>query len=232
MRARWSAVCLNCGFPLPGAPGGARASGVGPPPGGSSSSALPWLLVGGAVLGVLVIGGGLLLSFAVLRSPSSASAPVGVAASAPAVATSPIETPSAVVATGAGGAGGGAGTDGLDAGGAAKLPLDPLTPQQLDELEGNYGCALDDTPTFKCRIANGELEKLEGSQRFKGPVSKLPNGNFNFSGTFFCPFGACTHPVAATFVRQAAGRYVGKFGPNSVPGGGPGGERVVLTKTR
>jgi hypothetical protein len=108
----------------------------------------------------------------------------------------------------------------------------PLTDEEKDQLEGNYQCAMDDTPLFPCRVSNGVLEKLAGSQRFKGPISKLPGGNLSFSGSFFCPFGDCTHPVACTFVRQSAGKYVGKFGPNSVPGGGPGGERVVLNKVR
>lgn len=115
---------------------------------------------------------------------------------------------------------------------AASKNSAPLTDDEKDQLEGNYQCAMDDTPMFACRISGGVLEKLAGSQRFKGPISKLAGGNLSFSGSFFCPFGACTHPVACTFVRQSAGKFVGKFGPNSVPGGGPGGERVVLNKVR
>jgi hypothetical protein len=108
----------------------------------------------------------------------------------------------------------------------------PLTAAELDALPGNYTCKMDDTPAFACRIAGGRLEKLAGSQRFKGPITKLANGDLAFTGTFFCPFGDCTHPVATTFVRRGPGRYIGKFGPNAVPGGGPGGERVVLNKVR
>jgi hypothetical protein len=115
---------------------------------------------------------------------------------------------------------------------SAKVASAPLSDEEKDQLEGNYTCAMDDTPNFPCRVSSGTLEKLAGSQRFKGPISKQSNGNLSFSGTFFCPFGDCTHPVACTFVRQSAGKYVGKFGPNSVPGGGPGGERVVLNKVR
>jgi hypothetical protein len=115
---------------------------------------------------------------------------------------------------------------------SAKVASAPLTDEEKDQLEGNYTCAMDDTPNFPCRVSGGTLEKLAGSQRFRGPISKQSNGNLSFSGTFFCPFGDCTHPVACTFVRQSAGKYVGKFGPNSVPGGGPGGERVVLNKVR
>jgi hypothetical protein len=115
---------------------------------------------------------------------------------------------------------------------SAKVAAAPLSDEEKDQLEGNYTCAMDDTPNFPCRVSNGVLEKLAGSQRFKGPISKQPGGNLSFSGSFFCPFGDCTHPVACTFVRQSAGKYVGKFGPNSVPGGGPGGERVVLNKVR
>jgi hypothetical protein len=115
---------------------------------------------------------------------------------------------------------------------SAKPVSAPLTDEEKDQLEGNYTCAMDDTPNFPCRVSGGVLEKLAGSQRFKGPISKQSGGNLSFSGSFFCPFGDCTHPVACTFVRQSAGKYVGKFGPNSVPGGGPGGERVVLNKVR
>lgn len=108
----------------------------------------------------------------------------------------------------------------------------PLTDQERDQLAGNYTCQIDDTATFPCRVSGGVLEKLGGSQRFKGPITKLSNGSLAFSGSFFCPSGDCTHPVAATFIRQSAGHYVGHFGKNDVPGGGPGGERVVLVKVR
>ena len=108
----------------------------------------------------------------------------------------------------------------------------PLSDAEKDQLDGTYMCGMDDTPNFPCRVSNGILEKLGGSQRFKGPISKQPGGNLTFSGTFFCPFGDCTHPVACTFVRQAPGKYLGKFGPNSIPGGGPGGEHVALVKVR
>lgn len=109
-----------------------------------------------------------------------------------------------------------------------------LSLAELERVEGNYKCAMDDTPAFACRIADGTLEKLGGSQRFKGPITALPSGDLAFRGTFFCPWGSCTHPVAATFVKQAPGLYVGHFGPNEDPsnGGGPGGERVVLNKVK
>lgn len=115
---------------------------------------------------------------------------------------------------------------------AAAVSTAPLTEEELDEIEGNYKCAMDDTPQFPCRISNSVLEKLGGSQRFRGPITKNSSGGFSFSGTFFCPFGDCTHPVACTFARTSAGHYACRFGPNSVPGGGPGGEHVVLTKVR
>jgi hypothetical protein len=105
----------------------------------------------------------------------------------------------------------------------------PLTDAERDELEGDYTCSIDDTAPFRCRVAGGQLEKLAGSQRFRGPVRKLPNGSLSFSGTFFCPFGDCTRPVAATFVRQGPGRYVGTFPQNAQ---GSGNERVVLVKAR
>ncbi len=115
---------------------------------------------------------------------------------------------------------------------STKVPAAPLTEAELDTLEGNYTCSMDDTPAFPCRISNSVLEKLAGSQRFRGPIVKNSNGGFSFSGTFFCPFGDCTHPVACTFTRTSAGHYSCRFGSNSVPGGGPGGEHVVLSKAR
>ena len=115
---------------------------------------------------------------------------------------------------------------------SAPISTAPLTEEELDTIEGNYKCAMDDTPQFPCRISNGVLEKLGGSQRFRGPIAKNSSGGFSFSGTFFCPFGDCTHPVACTFTRTSAGHYSCRFGPNSVPGGGPGGEHVVLSKVR
>jgi hypothetical protein len=210
---RWSTVCLSCGHPLDPMAGAASAR--------QSSSAVIWWVLGGAALFLLlaVVGGGLLVARAVLSdSRSSApSEPVGTVTAVPTSTQPPIVASVASVAPSAS---------------ASAKPNAPLSAAELDDLPGNYTCSLDDTPPFRCRIQNGILEKLDGSQRFKGPVTKQGDGNLAFSGTFFCPFGDCTHPVATTFIRQGPGRYVGKFGPNSVPGGGPGGERVVLNKVR
>jgi hypothetical protein len=115
---------------------------------------------------------------------------------------------------------------------AKPVPPPPLTDEERDALPGNYTCSIDDTPAFRCRVANNILEKLDGSQRFRGPVSKVGGGNLSFSGTYFCPFGACTRAISTTFVRQGPGRYVGRFPPSNSPGSGGGNERVVLTKVR
>jgi hypothetical protein len=199
-----SPVCLTCGQPF------LRPSMTGAAPKGSST--LIWVGVGLfcalCLVAILIAGGVFLASQGVFDDKP----PPKRATAAPIVVQPPVTSTVASSAT-------------------TSQPA-PLTDEERDELAGNYTCSLDDTPAFRCRIANNTLEKLDGSQRFKGPVRKLGGGNLGFSGTFFCPFGACTHPVSTTFIRQGPGRYVGKFGPNSVPGGGPGGERVVLTKVR
>lgn len=178
--------------------------------GNSSSSSVIWIVLGvGAFLAILIVMAAGFVAFR-LKADASAATPTSTVAIE---STADTATASASASS-------------------APKNSAPLTDEEKDQLEGNYQCAMDDTPMFSCRISNGVLEKLAGSQRFKGPISKLPGGNLSFSGSFFCPFGACTHPVACTFDRQSAGKYIGKFGPNSVPGGGPGGERVVLNKVR
>jgi hypothetical protein len=230
-----SPQCMSCGAPFPVAMPAYGAMPMGHPgmPRKSSSSALWWvlgiaggfLLLSGLGVGILVVAtasqvqdSSLTTSAATVTAPTETATFVPVVPTAPTVTADPFATaiPSATAVASAG----------------AKPVAAPLSPAELEELSGNYTCSMDDTPPFQCRIANNVLEKLGGSQRFRGPVTKLSGGNFSFSGTFFCPFGACDHPVATTFIRQSPGRYVGKFGPNSVPGGGPGGERVVLTKVR
>jgi hypothetical protein len=206
-------MCLSCGHPF-GAPGFPPTQA---PTSTTSSPAIWWLTGVIVVLGLLTLGA---VGLLILRS-SGSSAPPPASADAAAleggVAAPGAPTLAEVV-------------DASTAGDAGPPKAAPLTEAERDELNGSYTCSMDDTPTFPCRIANGTLEKLAGSQRFRGPIRKVGGGNLEFSGTFFCPFGDCTHPVATTFIRQGPGRYVGKFGPNSIPGGGPGGERVVLTK--
>ena len=175
----------------------------------SGSSALWWLLGCGGLVVLFVVAAVAFVAFRVTETKSTESSTTTVI----------VESAASAAAS-------------ASASASAKVASAPLSDEERDQLEGNYTCAMDDTPNFPCRVSGGTLEKLAGSQRFKGPISKQSNGNLSFSGSFFCPFGDCTHPVACTFVRQVAGKYVGKFGPNSVPGGGPGGERVVLNKVR
>lgn len=182
-----------------------------PPPAASKGSPLLWVAVGGLATIVLVGAIGVL----VLLRTSSRSSDANAAADASLA-------PVLLVVDAASSA------DAAPSASAVKPP--PLTDEERDELAGNYTCSIDDTAAFPCRVANGTLEKTAGSQRFRGPIKKLPDGNLSFSGTFFCPFGDCTRPVACTFVRQGPGRYVGRFGPDA--SGGPGNERIVLNKVR
>lgn len=194
--------CHSCGAPLPQMQSG----------GGGGSSAVVWVV---GLVAIFAILGGCFVAFLLLR------APVEQPKTLPPTTTITVfsDTPSATASAPASAA-------------PAATVAAPLTAAELDVLEGNYQCSMDDTPSFPCRISNGVLEKLGGSQRFRGPITKRADGGFSFTGTFFCPFGDCTHPVACTFSRTSPGHYSCKFGPNSVPGGGPGGEHVVLGKVR
>lgn len=202
-----SLTCLSCGHPYAVPP-----SAIVRPSATGTGTGL-WLLVG--VLGLLFAGSTtiavVLFAQRADARDDDAGAPIALQQDAQAA---PLAAPLASASA----------SGSASASASAKPAVSPLSDEELDELAGNYTCKMDDTPAFPCRIAGGTLEKLAGSQRFKGPVSKLGNGNLAFSGTFFCPFGDCTGPVATTFVRRGPGRYVGNFGP--------GGERVVLVKVR
>lgn len=198
-----TAICLTCGQPFPAGVIGNGARGGG--------SALPIVL---AMIAIGCVVSATVAIFLGRASHKDASPPSTTDASS----GIPVLAPVASVE--------------VDASASAKPIAPVLSDAERDQLPGSYTCSMDDSPAFTCRIEGGVLEKVGGSQRFKGPIRKLANGDLQFSGTFFCPFGDCTHPVAATFARKAPGRYVGQFGPNSVRGGGPGGERVVLVKVR
>lgn len=194
--------CHSCGAPLPQTSTG----------GGGISTATVVILGLVAIFAIAAVAAIVIVLFA--RSPEPAAKQPGTVTTITVQADTPSDSASA------------------SASASASVSSAPLTEAELEEVEGNYKCSMDDTPAFACRISQGVLEKLAGSQRFRGPIVKNANGGFSFSGTFFCPFGDCTHPVACTFTRTSPGHYSCKFGPNSVPGGGPGGEHVVLTKVR
>jgi hypothetical protein len=78
---------------------------------------------------------------------------------------------------------------------------------------GDYACQIEDYPAFRCVVYAAEdgalrLEKLEGSQRFRGRVFAAESG-FDFEGTFFCPWGDCTQEVSAQFRPQGDGTFRG-----------------------
>ena len=84
---------------------------------------------------------------------------------------------------------------------------------------GSSACRLDeggyDYPAFRCVISakgNGAwLEKVEGSVRFRGAITRRPDGadGFAFDGELFCPWGDCTERVSTVFVPDGAGGYRG-----------------------
>jgi hypothetical protein len=82
-------------------------------------------------------------------------------------------------------------------------------------IPGNYSCTIEDYAPFRCVVFAGEdgalqLEKLEGSQRFRGRVFPA-DGGFDFEGTFFCPWGDCTQEVASQFREIAPGVFRGEM---------------------
>lgn len=79
---------------------------------------------------------------------------------------------------------------------------------------GDYACSLRhgeyEYRPFRCVVYNVDggqmLEKLEGSQRFRGRV--LPaRGGFRFDGTFYCPYGDCTEDISGDFTALDDGMY-------------------------
>jgi hypothetical protein len=90
---------------------------------------------------------------------------------------------------------------------------------------GDYACSIASAahryPAFRCSIYRAEdgsqvLEKLGGSQRFRGRV--VPRaGGFAFEGTFFCPEGDCTENVTARFTAVGGAAYRGVMQGRSGP---------------
>jgi hypothetical protein len=83
---------------------------------------------------------------------------------------------------------------------------------EASDLIGKYSCTFtqDDYTysPFPCVIsetAEGiQLEKTAGSQRIKGLVNITDDG-FDFSGTYFCPFGDCTSNATGHFEKTDKG---------------------------
>lgn len=86
------------------------------------------------------------------------------------------------------------------------------------DLTGDYYCSIQHDeyhyPRFPCvvRASDGRLtlEKLGGSQRFRGEVTLRGEG-FTFEGEFFCPWGDCTQPLHGVFEPVGAGTFRGRF---------------------
>jgi hypothetical protein len=86
-----------------------------------------------------------------------------------------------------------------------------------DDVE-HYACSISDGgydyPAFPCeiRVERGSrvLEKLAGSQRFRGVVRTTGDG-FSFEGEFFCPYGDCTKHLTGVFRSFGPGQYRGTF---------------------
>ena len=101
-----------------------------------------------------------------------------------------------------------------------------------DTAIGNRGPLVagesDMTAAYWCSITSGEytypampcvirkvdnryqLEKLAGSQRFRGVVRPRGDG-FTFDGEFYCPWGDCTQPLHGVFTRSGDRTLRGTF---------------------
>ncbi len=80
---------------------------------------------------------------------------------------------------------------------------------------GDYTCTISDYPPFQCRVWIDDggvqwVEKLQGSQRFRGKVMPTENG-FSFDGTYYCPYGSCTENVRGEFTAYDDGLYKGNL---------------------
>lgn len=83
---------------------------------------------------------------------------------------------------------------------------------EASDLFGKYSCTFtqDDYTysPFPCVIsqtAEGiKLEKTAGSQRIKGLINITESG-FDFTGTYFCPFGDCTSNATGSFAKTEKG---------------------------
>lgn len=114
-------------------------------------------------------------------------------------------------------------------------PPEPVPAREVTvaapEVTGAYRCAIDDYPAYPCvvRRAGGQLvlEKLAGSQRFRGVLVAV-RGGYEFTGAFYCPWGACDKPVEAMLVR---GRRAGELG-GTLRVSGDRGEEVATVRLR
>ncbi len=94
-------------------------------------------------------------------------------------------------------------------------------PRVAGSLAGSYRCTFAQGgyhyPPFDCRIRDDggtlRFEKDQGSQRIRATLVPTPDG-FRLSGTFYCPWGACTDSISGSFRRDERGRYVGSIHPN------------------
>jgi hypothetical protein len=83
---------------------------------------------------------------------------------------------------------------------------------EASDLIGKYSCTFTQDgytySPFPCVISPTtegiQLEKTAGSQRIKGLINITEEG-FDFSGTYFCPFGDCTSDASGSFAKTDKG---------------------------
>jgi hypothetical protein len=117
---------------------------------------------------------------------------------------------------------------------AATLVCADGPPSATDKaMTGRYSCTITSDqftyPNYSCRISLRDgrlwLEKLTGSQRFKGTLAPTPAG-YHFDGTYFCPYGDCTAPSQGDFARTGPREWAG-----GISSGVAGLTMVTLVKT-
>lgn len=103
--------------------------------------------------------------------------------------------------------------------GATTAPGAPAMPSAAERRirNGDYACSIESGghryQAYRCAVFHAEdgsqiLEKVGGSQRFRGRVFPYESG-FAFDGTFFCPDGDCTENVTARFTPVSGAQYRG-----------------------
>lgn len=91
-------------------------------------------------------------------------------------------------------------------------PLAVATPEAFRD-NALWSCQISDYDPQPCKLrqvdGHWELRKLMGSQRFRGTLTPTADG-LAFSGSFFCPWGACDASMDVQFAKEGDG-YVGRF---------------------
>lgn len=91
------------------------------------------------------------------------------------------------------------------------------------DLTASYWCAIEEGgyryPDMPCTVrqvaGRWVLEKMAGSQRFRGEIAPRGEG-FAFAGEVYCPWGDCVQPLHGEFRPSRDGSLRGRFTDNAM----------------